>query len=132
MAMTRIGSRLYLAAVARHGERLHLVLLRLRADGRLDPGFGRRSVALSRSARPEAILPSRSGVLVALNKGTEPLLSFERGGKVSRRAVGGGHQFAENVRATVVGDDLIVGWNVFSRVLQRTVYHLARDPLAAP
>jgi len=130
--LRRAGSRIYLAGVANQQERLRLTLLRFDADGRPDRSFGHRgrlTAALHRAARPQAIVPSRNGVLVALNKGARPLLSFGRDGGVRRLPVGGRAAFVENVRALRVGDRLLLGWNSFSQAEHRQVYHLGSRPL---
>jgi uncharacterized delta-60 repeat protein len=126
------GSHLYLAGVVRNGDRLRVVLLRFGEDGRPDLAFGdrgRRTIAISKPAKPTAIVPVRNGTLVILNKGFRPLLLFRRDGKVRRLPVGSRARFVENVRATVSGGRLILGWNGFSHAIGRAVYHLASRPL---
>lgn len=132
VALSRAGSRIYLAGVVRNDQRLRVVLLRLNANGRLDPTFGRngrRIASIPEAAEPKAIVPSRSGVLVVLNRGPRPLLLFGRGGKVRHQSVGARPQFVGNVRATVSRGGLILGWNEFSRAIRRDVYYLASRPL---
>jgi uncharacterized delta-60 repeat protein len=129
--VSRVGSRIYLAGVVRNGERFRLVLLRLTANGRLDPAFGRggrRIAAISEAAEPKAIMPSRGGVLVVLSRGPKPLILFGDG-EVQQRALGGRGQFVSNVRATAFGGQLVLGWNGYSRAIRRSVYHLGRRPL---
>lgn len=128
LTLSRVGSRIYLAGVARNGDRLRVGLLRFGEDGRLDTTFGRhgrRTVSISKSAQPKAIVPLRSGVLVVLSRGGRPLLLFGRDGRVRRHWVGSRMQVVEDVRATVSGGRLILGWNAFSRASQRDVYYLA-------
>lgn len=135
VTISRAGSRLYLAGAVHHDERPRVVLMRFREDGRLDRGFGRHgrlTATISKPARPKAIVPSRHGVLVVLSGGVRPLLSFDRDGEVRRRSPVGHPQVVDNVRATVVGGHLALGWNEFSRAVGRDVYHLARRPLNAP
>lgn len=132
LTLSRVGSRIYLTGVVRNGDRLRVVLLRFGEDGRLDPTFGRhgrRTASISESAQPKAIVPSRSGVLVVLSRGTTPLLLFGRDGRVQRRWVGSRAQAVGNVRATLSGGRLVLGWNAFSRAIRRDVYYLASRPL---
>lgn len=132
LTLSRVGSRIYLAGVARNGDRLRVVLLRFGEDGRLDPTFdrhGRRIVSISKSAQPKAIAPSRSGVLVVLGRGARPLLLFGRDGRVRRYWVGRRAQAAEDVRATIFGGRLLLGWNAFSRTIRRNVYYLSSRSL---
>ncbi len=132
MTLNRVGSRLYLAGVVHNRDRYRLVLLRFDEDGQPDLTFGRRgrrTIPISRPARPTAIAPLRSGTLVVLTKGPRPLLLLRHDGKVRRLSVGGRPRFAENVRATISGGRLLLGWNVFSRALRRSVYHLNSRPL---
>ncbi|HEX5374907.1 MAG TPA: delta-60 repeat domain-containing protein [Solirubrobacterales bacterium] len=132
VTLSRAGSRIYLAGVARDGDRLRVVLLRFDKDGRLDPTFGRhgrRTASISKSAQPKAIVPSRSGVLVVLGRGARPLLSFGRDGRVRRRWVGSRPQVVADVRAALAGGRLVLGWNAFSRALGREAYYLASRPL---
>ncbi len=132
LALRRVGSRIYLAGVASNGDRFRVVLLRFGEDGRLDPTFGRhgrRTAMISKSAQPKAIVPSRNGVLVVLSKGAKPLLWFGRDGRVRRRWVGGHARAVDDVRATLSGGRLILGWNAFSRAMRRDVYYLASRPL---
>jgi hypothetical protein len=112
--------------------RFRLVLMRFDANGRPDPAFGRagrRSVSIPEAAEPKTIVPSRSGVLVVLNRGPRPLILFGRNGKARRQPVDRPPQHVGNVRATVSDGRLILGWNAFSRAVGRDVYHLARRPL---
>jgi uncharacterized delta-60 repeat protein len=133
LTLGRVGSRIYLAGVAHNGDRFRVVLLRFDEDGRLDSTFGRhgrRTISISKSAQPKAIVPSRSGVLVVLSRGARPLLSFSRGGKrVRRHWVGSRPQAVENVRATASGGQLVLGWNAFSRAIRRNVYYLSSRSL---
>jgi uncharacterized delta-60 repeat protein len=126
------GSRIYLAGLANQDEQLRLALMRFDANGHPDHGFGRRgrlTTSLARPARAEAIVPARTGILIVLNKGPRPLLSFGRAGAVRRLPVGDGLGFPDNVRALPVGNRLLLGWNIYSRAERRQVYHLASRPL---
>lgn len=134
LTLSRAGSRIYLAGVTRNADRHRVVLLRFAANGRLDPTFGRngrRAVLISGKAQPRAIVPSRDGVLVVLSRGARPLLLFGRDGKVRRHWVGSRAQFVTDVRATVPGGRLALGWNAFSRLIGRDVYYLASNFLGA-
>jgi uncharacterized delta-60 repeat protein len=129
LALSRVGSRIYLAGVARSGDRFRVVLLRFGENGRLDPTFGRhgrRGVSISKSAQPKAIVPSRSGVL---SRGVRPLLYFGRDGRMRRDWIGSRPRAVENVRATTSGGRLLLGWNAFSRTIRRNVYYLASRSL---
>ncbi|HWO82903.1 MAG TPA: hypothetical protein VNM38_03835, partial [Solirubrobacterales bacterium] len=128
----RAGSHVYLAGVARDGDRMRVVLLRYRADGRPVPTFGRhgrRTATISRSAEPTAIVPTRSGTLVVLSRGPRPLLMFDRDGRLKRRWVGKRPRFATDVRATVSGGRLFLSWNAFSSANRRDASYLSRQPL---
>jgi uncharacterized delta-60 repeat protein len=132
LKLSRAGSHVYLAGVARDGDRLRVVLLRYRADGRPDPTFGRHgrvTATISKSGRPTAIVPTRSGTLVVLSRGPRPLLLFGRDGTVKRRWAGRRPQFAGEVRATVSGGRLFLGWNAFSYADRRDAFYLSRQPL---
>ena len=69
-------------------------------------------------------MPTPGGVLVVLNEGTRPLVSFEPGGKVSRRPAGGPGLKVKDVRATVSGDRLLLGWNGTTPQTYTTTYFL--------
>jgi uncharacterized delta-60 repeat protein len=130
--VSRAGSQVYLAGVARDGDRVRLVLLRYRPDGRPDPSFGRygrRTTTISKSARPTAIVPTRSGTLVVLRRGPRPLLLFGRDGGVKRRWVGKRPKLATDVRATVTGGRLFLGWNAPSDANPRDAFYLGRRAL---
>lgn len=132
VALARSGAHIYLAGLVRAGDQLRVVLLRFRTDGRLDPGFGhrgRRGISIAKPAQPSAIVATRHGILVALGNGTEPLLLFGRGGEVRRQPVGARPEPVTDVRATVLGDRLVLGWNAFSTADERDVYSLASRPL---
>jgi uncharacterized delta-60 repeat protein len=129
--VSRVGPHVYLAGVARDGDRVRVVLLRYRADGRPDPSFarhGRRTATISKSAQPTAIVPTRSGTLVVLSRGPRPLLLFGRHGGVERRWVGKRPKLAYDVRATVSGGRLFLGWNA-SSANRRDVFYLGRRAL---
>jgi uncharacterized delta-60 repeat protein len=130
--VTRAGSRIYFAGFSNNEERLRLVLMRFDEDGRPDPTFGRHgrlSAALDKPAWPEAIFPTRAGVLVSLSRGARPLLSFDRDDHVRRLAVGARPSFATNLKTVRAGRRLLVGWNTYSQAERRLVYHLASRPL---
>ncbi|HVD38351.1 MAG TPA: delta-60 repeat domain-containing protein [Solirubrobacterales bacterium] len=130
--VSRAGSHVYLAGVARDGDRVRVVLLRYRPDGRPDPSFGsdgRRTATISKSARPTAIVPTRSGTLVVLSRGPRPLLLFGRDGGVKRRWVGKRPTLATDVRATVSGGQLFLGWNAPSEANPRDAFYLGRRAL---
>jgi len=132
LRLRRAGPHIYLAGIARDGERLRVVLLRFGKDGRPDLTFGRRgrfTAAIPGPAQVTATVPLRSGTLVVLSKGRKPLLLFGRDGKVRRLPAGARPQFAENVRATVAAGRLLLGWNAFSRAVGRGAYHLASRSL---
>lgn len=133
LTLSRAGSHIYLAGIAGEEGHLHVVLVRFDADGHLDTAFGhhgRLIAPISKPAQPKAIVPSRDGVLVVLSGGPRPLLSFDRGGRVHRDWVGPRPQLVDNVRATISGGQLVLGWNAFSRALfRRGVYYLAKRPL---
>ena len=130
--LSRAGSHVYLAGVARDGDRLRVVLLRYRADGRPDPTFGphgRRTATISKAAKPKAIVPTRSGTLVVLSRGPRPLLFFGRNGSVRHRPAGNAPSSSPTLRATVSGGHLFLGWNAFSYAIRRDVFYLGRQAL---
>lgn len=130
--LTSAGSHLYLAGVVRNDDRRRVELLRFDSDGHPDLTFGRHgrcTASIPWQAQPAAIVPSRGGTLVVLNKGSRPLLRFARNGKVRRSPVGSRPRFVENVRATTSGSRLLLGWNAFSHTIGRSIYHLASRAL---
>jgi uncharacterized delta-60 repeat protein len=130
VALARDGSHLYLAGATREGKRLHLVLLRFGVDGRLDRGFGqggRRTVSIPKAAEPVSIVPGGRGVLVVLNGGPRPLVSFGPG-RVRQRPVGQGRDVS-NVRAALSGGRLLLGWNARESGTFNDVYYLGERPL---
>jgi uncharacterized delta-60 repeat protein len=132
LMLSRVGSRIYLAGVALHGDRYRVALLSFGANGRPDPTFGRHgrlTAGIAKSAEPKAIVPTRRGVLVVLSRGPKPLLLFGRDGRVRRQWVGRHPQFVGDVRATVSDGQLILGWNAFSKAMRRDVYYLGRRAL---
>jgi uncharacterized delta-60 repeat protein len=133
LALSRAGSHIYLAGtVGEERSRQHVVLMRFDSNGRLDKSFGRRGrlvAPLTSGAHPTKIVPTRDGVLVVLSGGPRPLLTFTGNGKVRRRPVGARPQFVDNVRATVSGGRLILGWWKYDRALGHGDYYLARRPL---
>jgi uncharacterized delta-60 repeat protein len=133
LALARRGSHIYLAGTVGESEHQRLVLMRFRSDGRLDRSFGHRgslSASLNSGGRPMKILPSRAGVLVVLSGGRRPLLTFGRDGKVRSEPVGTRSQFVSDVRATVSGHRLLVGWTTYSHAEKALIYHLTSRPLA--
>lgn len=126
--LRQVGSRTYLAGVARDRGRLRLSLLRFGKDGQADLGFGQRgrcTAPISDETRATAIVPSRRGVLVVLSEGTKPLLQFGPGCMLRRHSLGASRFGAENVRTTLADGRLLLGWNSFSPAEHRYVYHLA-------
>jgi len=132
VALGRDGAHVYLASVTRDGKRFGLTLLRFHRDGQLDRGFGRdgrRTVSIPRAAEPNAIVPTRRGVLVVLNGGPRPLVTFANDGRVRQRSVGRGREVA-NVRAAVAGGRLALGWN--ARIpAYGNAYYLGEQSLGA-
>lgn len=133
LALARVGSHMYLAGTVgeERGEG-DLVLMRFDRDGRLDRSFGRRgriTAPLSFWGQPSQILSTPAGILVVINRGPRPLITFTRSGKVLRRPVGSRPQFASDVRATIAGGRLILGWTLYSSKSKSQVLHLVRRPL---
>jgi uncharacterized delta-60 repeat protein len=114
-APSRDGSHVYLAGcVEGSEERNRIVLMRFDRDGRLDTGFGhggRLTAPYSRAAAPRLIVPGPTGVLVVLDIGPRPMLTFSPGGKVRRRSPGGKPQFAREIRGIAFGGRLILAWS---------------------
>jgi uncharacterized delta-60 repeat protein len=132
LTLRRVGSRTYLAGVARDGERLRVVLLRFGKDGRPDQSFGRhgrRTATIAKAAQAKAIVPTRKGVFVVLSRGPRPVLTFGRNGGVQRHWVGVRPKFVTDVRATVSDGHLILAWNAFSYAIRRDVFYLGRRAL---
>jgi uncharacterized delta-60 repeat protein len=132
VTVRRAGAHVYLAGVARDGDRMWVVLMRYRADGRPDPTFGRhgrRTATISKPAQPTAIVPTRRGTLVVLSRGPRPLLLFGRDGRMERRWIGKRPKFVTDVRATVSGGRLFLGWNAYSYANRRDASYLSRQPL---
>jgi hypothetical protein len=134
LTLKRAGSHIYLAGtVGEEREDEHVILLRFDSDGRLDRSFGRRgSIVGPRTtfpAHPMEILPTRDGIVVVLSRGPRALLTFTRDGRVRRQPVGAHSQYASDVRATVSGSRLILGWSTYSRAAKALIYHLAARPL---
>jgi len=134
LTLKRVGSHIYLAGtVGEERDDERVILMRFDGDGRLDRSFGRRGSLLAPrinfSAHPTKILPTRDGILVVLSGGPRPLLTFTRGGRVRRQPVGARPQRVADVRATVSGGQLILGWSVYSRAAKSEIYHLAARPL---
>jgi uncharacterized delta-60 repeat protein len=111
----RDGSHIYLAGcVEDREERNRIVLMRFDRDGRLDSGFGhggRLTAPYSRGAIPRLIAPGRDGVLVVVDIGPRPLLTFSASGKVRRRSPGSKLEFVREVRGSVSGSRLILAWS---------------------
>lgn len=112
---SRDGSHVYLAGCVEDSEeRNRIVLMRFDRDGLLDTGFGhggRLTAPYSRGAAPRLIVPGRDGVLVIVDIGPRPLLTFSLGGKVRRRSPGVKPQFVREIRGTVDGGRLILAWS---------------------
>jgi hypothetical protein len=74
-------------------------------------------------------VPTRHGVLVVLNGGPRPLVTFANDGRVRRRPVGRGSEVT-NVRAAVAGGRLALGWN--ARIAAYgNAYYLGEQSLGA-
>jgi uncharacterized delta-60 repeat protein len=112
---SRDGSHVYLAGCVEDSEeRNRIVLMRFDRDGRLDTGFGhegRLTAPYSRPAEPRVIVPGRNGVLVVVDIGPRPMLTFSPGGKVRRRSPGAKRQFVREVRGAVAGGRLTLAWS---------------------
>jgi uncharacterized delta-60 repeat protein len=137
LALARVGSHIYLAGTMgeERGEGEDLVLMRFDRDGRLDRSFGRRgriTAPLGFWAQPSQILSTPAGMLVVLNRGPRPLITFTRSGKILRRPVGSRPQFVSDVRATVAGGRLVLGWTLYSSKSKAQVLYLVRRPLDRP
>jgi uncharacterized delta-60 repeat protein len=129
VALERDGSHIYLAGVIHDGKRFRLVLLRFDSNGRLDRGFGqggRRTASIPQAAEPQAIVPTRRGVLVVLDGGRRPLVAFA-GGPARTEALGPG-QLVTNVSAAVAGGRLVLGWNAWAGAGTDS-YYLGERPL---
>lgn len=113
--LSRDGSHVYLAGCVEDSEeRNRIVLMRFDRDGRLDTGFGhegRLTAPYSRPAEPRVIVPGRNGVLVVVDIGPRPMLTFSPGGKVRRRSPGAKPQFVREVRGLATGGRLILAWS---------------------
>jgi uncharacterized delta-60 repeat protein len=126
--LRHIGSHIYVAGIARHGDGRRVVLLRFSQNGRMDSAFGhhgRRALLIDEGGRPKAIVPSRKGIFVVLSRGTKPLIFFGFDGSGQRYRIGGRPQLVTDVRATMSGSRLVLGWNAFSKTIRRNVYYLA-------
>lgn len=133
IALRRVGSHIYLAGAVDDEAHERIVLVRFHKNGRLDRSFGdrgRRTISLSKQGQPKTILPTPNGVLVVLNEGPKPLLFFDRNGQLHRSPVTSRPQYVENVRATITQNHLVLGWNEFSREIQRHIHYLAKRPLS--
>ena len=112
---SRDGSHVYLAGCIEDSEgRNRIVLMRFDRDGRLDTGFGhegRLTAPYSRPAEPRVIVPGRKGVLVIVDIGPRPMLTFSPGGKVRRRSPGAKPQFVREIRGIPFGGRLILAWS---------------------
>jgi uncharacterized delta-60 repeat protein len=114
VGMASGGSRIYLAGVVSGGSRPRVVLRRFRADGRLDRGFGHRgsrSVAVESSAELTAVLPTPHGVVVTVERGRRPVLTFPPDGAVRRGPVVEPPEAVWEVHAAVFGGRVIAGWS---------------------
>jgi uncharacterized delta-60 repeat protein len=133
--LARLGSHIYLAGtVGEEREDERLILMRFGSDGRLDRGFGRAGRLLgplTSGIHPTKTLPTPHGILVVLNGGSRPLVSFARDGRVRRRAIDAQSQTVDDVRATVSGDQVILGWTTYSPAEKALIYHLARRSLSS-
>jgi len=126
------GSHIYLAGGVGEGAANGVVLMRFDRDGHLDRGFGhggRLAAPYPRAARPTAIVPGRNGVLVVVDIGPRPLLTFG-GGKLRRRAPGKKVQFVREVVGTASGGRLVLAWShPITRLLAERSY-VSDRPLA--
>jgi uncharacterized delta-60 repeat protein len=135
LALARLGSHVYLAGtVGEERDDQRLVLMRFGSDGRRDRSFGQRGSLfgpLTSGSHPTKILTTPHGILVVLSGGLRPLVSFARDGRVRRRAIDAQPQSVSDVRATVSGDRLILGWTTYSLAEKALIYHLARRSLSS-
>jgi uncharacterized delta-60 repeat protein len=141
LALARIGSHIYLAGTLGDDRgKSNLVLMRFDRDGQLDRGFGRGGMRIVKSEswpHPTQIIATPAGPLVVMSGGGKPLITFGRGGKVSERpvraqAAGAPPEQVSDVRATVSGRQLVVGWTTYSDADGAQVFHLSRGPLDRP
>jgi uncharacterized delta-60 repeat protein len=129
MAVQRVGSKIYLAGTFGDEGGRGVVLARFDLQGHPDKSYGRSgriTAAVEASSPPTAILRTGAGILVALEKGRRPLLTFSADGKVRRRAVGSRPQRVDDVQATLAQGRLVVGWLPYGAQVERPPYHLAR------
>jgi uncharacterized delta-60 repeat protein len=111
------GGRIDLAGNVQALRGNRLVLVRLRADGRLERRFGHggfRSTAAGSSAGLAAVVPSGAGgVTVALEHGSMPLVDFAADGAVVRSALGTSTVGVHDVEAVASGGRLIAGFTPY-------------------
>jgi uncharacterized delta-60 repeat protein len=132
---SRDGSHIYLAGCVKDGEaRNRIVLMRFDRDGRLDTGFGhegRLTAPYSRPAEPTVIVPGRNGVLVIVDIGPRPMLTFSPGGEVRRQSPGAKLQFVRRVRGTVFGGRLFLAWSHPITATPTETSYISKRPLNA-
>ncbi|HEX4305604.1 MAG TPA: delta-60 repeat domain-containing protein [Solirubrobacterales bacterium] len=132
MSMVTDGSRILLAGTIGESGHHGVALVRLRADGRPDKGFGHRGIRLAKTEAgwgPTAILPAPAGITVLLARGIRPVLTFTPGGTVRRRTVAGHPQKVWQVQGTVSEGHLIVGWSPLDGFHEVADYYLSSLPL---
>lgn len=131
---TEAGSLTYVAGIVSELRHPRLVLARLDSRGRLDRGFGHRGIrtaTLPTRTRPTAIVPTAAGVVVTLESGPRPVITFTPGGAVRREAPGPttGTRTFGNVHATASGNSLIFGWSPSQKPVGEGPYLLSSRPL---
>jgi uncharacterized delta-60 repeat protein len=132
VALTRAGSRIYLAGTARNGDLIRLSLMQFRPDGSPAAGFakaGRRTVTIPHRLEPESVVAAGGDALVVLGGGPEPLVSFSRTGKVRREQVAGAPSLFEGLQAVRWGDRVAVGGTGFLPESGHYAYFLAARAL---
>lgn len=113
-----VGHKLYVAGNYGGGTHRHVALMRFDARGRPDRSFGHGGGRTANGAlltRVSAVEPTPAGVLVAVERGPRPLLTFAGDGAVQRSpaAPGAGPGRVADVQATVSAGRLIVGWTPY-------------------
>jgi uncharacterized delta-60 repeat protein len=132
VALARVGAKIYLAGSYRGDAERGVVLARLDSGGRPDKSFGdrgRRTAPVPAASAPTAVLPTRAGIVVTLERSSRPVLTFAAGGKVRQRALTSPAQTVTDVQATVSQGHLIVGWVPFVGNFAQRTYNLSKLPL---
>jgi uncharacterized delta-60 repeat protein len=132
--VAQVGSRTYVAGTAAEAGHLRLALARLDSHGHLNRAFGHRGIrtaTLPTRARPTAIVPTAAGVVVTLESGPRPVITFTPGGAVRREAPGPttGTRTFGNVHATASGNRLVLGWSPSRKPVGEGTYFLSERPL---